>query len=281
MPFFEDVDGLGIIERHIRRVTGLELEQSRNMLREYTAAKKDLIERLQAAPQGTFTEAQLESTLAQVEAGIQALNARLRGELSFGVEQMEEQSVEDTVKEIGRFEREFRGVSLDLPVQAILESLDKENLLLNRYQSSIDAYNESIRANAQRELTQAVIQRNSYLQAVQNVANVFPSFRSTIAWQVQRIVRTELHNVYNVSKMDGFLKVRDDFIPDLKKTLIHPMDTRTGKDSVALKRLNPIVPIDKPFRFKWRGETRVFMAPPDRPNDRAILVPYREEWNNG
>jgi len=67
-------------------------------------------------------------------------------------------------------------------------------------------------------------------------------------------------------------------MPDLMKTLMHPIDKRTGDDSKLAARLRLVVPIDEPFVYKWNGETREFMAPPDRPNDRAILVPYSTSW---
>jgi hypothetical protein len=59
---------------------------------------------------------------------------------------------------------------------------------------------------------------------------------------------------------------------------MHPMDRRTGKDSMELAYEHPTIPIDEPFKFTWKGFTRVFMNPPDRPNDRAVMVPYRKEW---
>lgn len=70
----------------------------------------------------------------------------------------------------------------------------------------------------------------------------------------------------------------DGEIPDLKKTLFHPMDNRTGKDSKRLSQNNPIVPINEPFIEYSTGKKLEYMAPPNRPNDRAILIPYRDEW---
>ena len=67
-------------------------------------------------------------------------------------------------------------------------------------------------------------------------------------------------------------------IPDLKKTLYHPMDKRTGEDSKWLNKNNLIIPVDEPFKYTWNGQVREYMAPPDRPNDRSILIPYRESW---
>ena len=96
-----------------------------------------------------------------------------------------------------------------------------------------------------------------------------------------------MHGIYNYAKLEGMQRAKEDFVPDLKKTLMHPIDSRTGEDSKQLARVNPTIAIDKPFVFTFRRklksgeiktERREFMFPPDRPNDRAILVPFRNEW---
>ena len=88
--------------------------------------------------------------------------------------------------------------------------------------------------------------------------------------------------------MKGMDKIKDDVLPDLKKALMHPIDSRTGQDSKQLAKENPVVDIDEPFVFTFVRrnkdgsvveDRREFMFPPDRPNDRAILVPFREEWD--
>ena len=56
------------------------------------------------------------------------------------------------------------------------------------------------------------------------------------------------------------------------------MDKRTGEDSKILARNNPIVPIDEPFVENSTGKELVYMHPPNRPNDRAIMIPYRDSW---
>ena len=70
--------------------------------------------------------------------------------------------------------------------------------------------------------------------------------------------------------------------PDMMKRLFHHMDKRTADDSKQLAELDPAVPLNKPFVFKYkRGlktEVRRFMVPPDRPNDRATLIPFRKQW---
>ena len=67
-------------------------------------------------------------------------------------------------------------------------------------------------------------------------------------------------------------------MPNLKKALIHPQDHRTADDSLKLAKINPVINLNESFKYKWEGKVREFFAPPDRPNDRAVLVPVRLSW---
>jgi hypothetical protein len=124
----------------------------------------------------------------------------------------------------------------------------------------------------------ASLMQEGLSRTVDNMVAGIGRFFAGEEWKLFRIARTELHGVYNLGKMNGMKETRTAYLPDLMKALIHPMDSRTGADSKYLAEIDPIVPIDQPFRYRWQGQVRVFMAPPDRPNDRAILVPYRQAW---
>ena len=65
-------------------------------------------------------------------------------------------------------------------------------------------------------------------------------------------------------------------IHDLSKDVVinlYPSNQRIYADKKHL-----VAEIDEPFIYTWKGKRREFMSPPDRPNDRSILVPYREAW---
>lgn len=274
MPFFEDIDTLNILERHVSRLEGLEMSQARKVLKQYKIAKERLKAQLLMTPDNTFTEAKLESALIQIEAGIKQLQFQINPELRSGFSYLTEQGVEDSAREVNAMEKEFNGVNSILPVDTIIESTEPSNFLFNQFESSILTYGQALRGKFQSTLTQSLLQRKSWTQAVWDMEEVF----NADEWILARIVRTELHNIYNVSKSNGFLQIRQDYLPDLKKTLYHPMDSRTGDDSKEAAALNLIVPIDEPFQYKYKDKIRTFMTPPDRPNDRAILIPYRESW---
>ena len=276
MSFFTKVDQDTLIERHIRRLTGLEMEQARRLLKIYVRTRNRLKTQLTGTIKGTFTEARLKGVLVQVESTIRALNKEVNGELLIGVQMSTEQSIEDLIKEVNRFEKKFAGITTKLPDDAIITALEPKNFLINQYQSSIRRFNEELRNEIQRVLTEGIIERIPFDRIVDRIANEM----AIEEFKVLRIARTELHQIYNVSKIIGMRELRQKELPDLKKALVHPMDARTAEDSRLLAKLKPVVDIDKPFKFTFKGKERVFMSPPDRPNDRAILVPFREAWDS-
>ena len=155
-------------------------------------------------------------------------------------------------------------------------STRRNTFLLNRMRASLDLYSAQTRSTIIRALQQAILQNVSGHKVTVSLQKYIDAKK----WRLQRIVRTELHNVFNASKIISYAHIKEEYLPDLKKALYHPLDNRTAKDSLKLRSLHPIVDIDKPFRFKWKGEERVFMNPPDRPNDRSVLIPYRKKWSN-
>lgn len=276
MSFFSAVDNISVLERNASRLNGLQMEQARKMLNEYRMARESLKEQLLAtSSDNKFTEAKLRSTLAQVENTIAVLRSKVGYQISDGFNFLSDQGVEDSVREMDAFDKYFGGGIGKLPLDSIIESTDPENILLNRYESSIDSYNESLRNLFQQSLTQNLIQGKTWTQTVWDMENTF----NMEEWKLSRIVRTELHGIYNQSKMNGFETIRDGYVPDLMKTLYNPMDSRTAEDSIYVESLKLIVPINEPFRYKWKGKEYVFMTPPARPNDRAILIPYRPSFN--
>ena len=263
-----------IVQRHIRAILGIEESQAAIMVRIYREAAQNLRTRLLDTTDNSFTEARIQTTLAQLDLAIAALEREITIVAREGQEMSHDQGVEDTVTEINHFEEEFAGVVTEIPVNVILASTRPRNMLFNQYLSSILSYHQELRANVQRSLTQAVVQGKTLSQVAFEVQMIINSQ----TWKAQRITRTELHNIYNVSKLDSMGNVKEKFVPDLQKMLVHPMDKRTGADSKALAEMNPVVDINKPFRFTWNGEERVFMNPPDRPNDRAIMIPVRKSY---
>lgn len=276
MSFQSDIDNISILERNASRLNGLQMEEARKMLAQYRIAKEDLkLQMLSNSPTNEYTEAKLKNTLAQIDVAIANLRIRTGKRAKEGFEFLTDQGLEDSVREMDSFDKYFGGGFGKLPYDAIIESTDPEQLLFNQYDSSVNMYSMGLRNAFQQTLTQSLIQQKTWSQAVWDMEQVF----GMEEWKLARIVRTELHGIYNNSKMNGFMTIREDYVPDLKKTLYNPMDSRTAEDSLYVESLKLIVPLDQPFRYKWKGQEYIGMAPPFRPNDRAILIPYRPKFD--
>ena len=274
MDFFDEIDSVKILERNANKIEGMELNSARKLLKQYKKASEALKLELLSTPDNSFTEAKLKNTLFQVERTIRELEVNNKPHIKTFFDDMSDFGVEDSAKEVNALEKHFNGISNAIDVDSIIESTDPDSFLFNNFESSVSTYNQTLRNGFQKSLTDSLIQQKSWSQAVWDMEQVF----SLSEYALARIVRTELHGIYAGAKYNGFLSVKDQYLPDLKKTLYHPMDSRTGQDSVAMKKANLITNMDKPFEFSFNGKQYTFMYPPNRPNDRAILIPYRENW---
>lgn len=274
MAFFEDIDTLSILERNSDKLEGLQMNSARKLLKEYKRAREELKAQMLMTPSGTFTEARLNATLVQLEASIAQIERQVNPLLRSFFDVITESGIEDSAKEVNAMEKLFMGASRPIDIDAVMETTDPSNFLFNQFESSISTYNEQLRNGFQQSLTQALLQQKSWSQAVWDMEQVFGQTEYILA----RIVRTELHGIYSGAKFNGMLNIRDNYLPDMMKTLYHPMDSRTGEDSKKAASMNLIVPLDEPFRYSFKGKERVFFLPPDRPNDRSILIPYRRSY---
>lgn len=272
MSFFGDIDGHSILERNSNRIEGMEMNEARKLMKEFKRARDEIKGKLLFTPDNTFTEAKLKNALVQIEDGLRILRQKTKGIAQQSFNFFTEQGIEDGVREVNTFEKMFAGVRAPLPIDEIIDSTDPENMMFNNYESSLDAYSSGLRSKFQSALTQALLQNKSWSQAVYDLDGVEDE------WILARIVRTELHGIYGMSKVNSFGTIKENYLPDLKKTLYHPMDSRTGDDSIYVSKKRMIVNIDDPFRYEYKGQLRIFMSPPDRPNDRSIVIPYRSAW---
>jgi len=278
MAFFQDPTVTDLVQSTIEKVDAMEEAQQKRLLKVFRKTRRELQDRLLTIPEGTFTEQQLRVTLVQVDAAIRAINRDLKDGMVDAGEIMATKGISTLVYEIEKMSKYFDGSVTPLNMKGILAATDPNTFLVNKYEASLDAYSEALRAQITGNIVQSMAMRDTQERTVSRLVSDVGKYFIGEEWKLNRLVRTELHNVYNFSKMQGLGQIQEETIPDLKKALMHPMDKRTGEDSKELARMNPVVDIDEPFRFNWKGTERVFQFPPDRPNDRSILVPYREEW---
>lgn len=278
MPdFFDQVDGTGVIEDHIQEVLGLEKSEADSILSSYRAVRHELVDRLSRFPATSFSAQHLRGVLGQVQGAIDALTEQAAPSMVDSAYRIARKGIDHLTKEINLFDDQFTGAVTPINLNSALAARDVSNLLVDKYKTNLEDYGSGLMTQITNGLFNASLGASNYSQVVGEISKFFTADE----WKLHRIVRTELHNIYNVGKIKGMNQlVEDDTIPDLMKTLMHPMDSRTGDDSKYAAKLRMVVGVNEPFVYAWGGKIREFMGPPDRPNDRAILVPYREAWGS-
>lgn len=279
MGFFTDPTVTDLISSTIKQVEKLEDEEQLKLLKRFRIVRRELLDRLLTIPDGTFTEQQLNVTLIQINAAIGAIVRDLKIQMPVSANLLADKGAKDLEKEVQRFSQQFEGSLVPLNIDRIRIAQNTNNFLVNKYEASLDAYGADLRSAITGQITNSLIARDTTQRTVSKLVADVGRFFQGEEWKLRRIARTELHNVYNFSKLNTMKKVKEDILPDLQKSMMHPMDDRTGEDSKKLARENPIVDIDEPFVFTFKGKTHTFMFPPGRPNDRAILVPFRKTWD--
>lgn len=275
--FFDDEEVNDIAQSHAEAVGNLEESEVPKILKNYKRVRQDLRDRLDAIPKGTFTAQRMQGTLMQLDAAIKEMSGNLLDDFGLGAITAATDGIQNLLNELKIWNKKFDGSVVPINLNVVAAATDTKNFLFNQYDSSIQSYNQLLRQRMAQSLTQSVIAQDNTSDVISSLGKVFMGEE----WKLQQIVRTELHNVYNVGKLRGMSDLWDEGkgdIPDLKKTLYHPMDKRTGKDSVYLSQHNPVVSVDEPFVEYSLGYRSEYMAPPNRPNDRAILIPFRESW---
>lgn len=279
MQFFETDEVQSIAEQHQSQILRLEENESVRILKLYKSIRQDLRDRLDVVGKGTFSEQQMRGALLQIEGGIAAMQDRLMGGMSDGADSAAMMGIEHLEKELNKWNKHFTGAVVPINVNAAAVATETKNFLINRYQVSMDNYSSSLRSKMTQLLTESAIQQMNYSDVIANVGRAFLGEE----WKLHQIVRTELHNVYGLGKLNGMIDLWDEgngTIPDLRKTLYHRIDSRTGNDTKRLIQNNPVVKVDEPFVEYSTGKKLTYMAPPNRPNDRAIVIPYREAWGD-
>lgn len=283
LPLFKNKELYGIIQNHINEIHDLEEKEAKKLISKYRKIRGIMRDRLDFLKGDTFSAQRLRGAMIQVETALVEMNNILKDGMTEAGQVAALKGINHLYTELDKFNNEFTGAVIPIDINAALIASDVTNLLMSKYETSLEAYSADVRARISAGMTASVVEKASYSEVIQRMSVFFQHEE----WKLHRIARTEIHSIYNTSKQMGLFDIKERHIPDLKKTLIHPMDARTGEDSKQAAEKALIVDIEDPFeytyvRYRKDGskveEKRVFMTPPDRPNDRSILVPYREEW---
>lgn len=268
-----------LIDLQLKGLDNLDSETIKALETPLIESERLLISELNSYSEDQYSYRHRIQTLRSIDHALNRMNALLgENAESFG-KRYSELGREIVRREISAFEPTMTVPNLEKD----LVSIEQNKFLINNAKASIETYTTGVRAKVSNAVTQAVLSRKTGYE----VTGRLSKYMQVKKWRVVRIFRTEMHKIQNSTKLLSYGNFKKNHFPDLKKRLYHPMDNRTGEDSIQLKNLDPVVEIGKPFVFKYRRvlksgivrvDRRVFMVPPDRPNDRSVMVPWRPKW---
>jgi hypothetical protein len=270
----------------------------------YDTAQKDLAAKLkaQAGKDTPFTHYHLNLMMAQVRDGQAQLAKKMVGHLGKEGRAAQAIGLRGTIDDVKRLSKAF---GQHMPVLRVEEAArfagvldDLAPSLLSLHRRSVARYTADVVKKAQDQLAVSQVNGDSMDNAIGKVEKLM----DVEYWQASRIVRTEQAWAYNGGARDGLEELDKELPGGLWMRWIEhctdspdpqPLDDRVGDDSLAMhgQVVKPgglfTMPDDDP-RVPKGLVGKSWQGPPNRPNDRSIVVAwqpgwggYAWEWRNG
>ncbi len=233
----------------------------------------------------SFTAAQLRATLAQVRAVLRPLQVGIGKAVIESGDKAAERSAAATIRYLNTAEAHFKGAGtkpLALDEASILDQATSgaHASILRRIATDpdhpsrkgvLERYGHAVIERFEGELQQRFLARTPWDKVRDNLIEQSPFLQKAPAYWAERIVRTETMGASNRAAWES-IRTADKSFGDMCKIIACIFDDRTGADSVAIH--GQIRRPEEAFE-SWYG---AFQHPPDRPNDRAAVVPHRIAW---
>lgn len=246
----------------------------------------------------TMNAHQLRVILAQVQQGERQIMRRMAGALGGASLDTQTAALRGLIKDIRRLETTFTGSSQALPIEEAARFhgvIDKNRTsLLKAHATSMSRYGSDLVTKMEGQLVRSLLTGESQQQAIDRISKT-----ADLSWgQGERIVRTELSWAYNATHADGIAATSEDLPDMMMRWSEHvadegyaPLDNRVAVDSIAMhgQVARPggafTMPPSAPHAdSKGRQDVpaaligKTWVHPPNRPNDRAVVQPWRARW---
>ena len=267
----------------------------------YMKATAEVLAKLERLGKGStsFSHHHLQMALAQLKAGQLYIDDQMLGELNAATREAQVESLHTLVRNYKRLEKHFSGHAPVLPIEEAARFagvIDKSRgSLLRQHKTSINRYGMAVIEKAQDAMSVSAASGETLDGAIGRVHEVVQGEW----WQAERIARTESAYAYNSSHAEGIKEIaKEDVDVWMQWTEFcgpdgAPLDIRVGVDSIALNgQVAPpggvfTMPPTAPFPDA-KGNVKVSESlvgkswefPPNRPNDRATILPWKKEWRS-
>lgn len=239
----------------------------------------DVERELERARRGSWSAAQAAATLAQLAESTRGLTERQLGLLRRALPGIANIARTDLAAYLTALDRHFLGVARPLRWDTLewLQGYSRPLLRarLQIYRRSFARYGAEAVAGIESAMAKSVLLGTPWTEAREAVMALVRKQVGGRQWMVDRIVRTEVATVYSSTTMAALLEEDEPDDPMLKK-LVAIFDKATALDSKLLhgqtRRVQDL------FTDVLRG--RQFDAPPNRPNDREIVIGWRASYGD-
>ncbi len=145
---------------------------------------------------------------------------------------------------------------------------------LREYSDSYARYGSSAVRSIENEIAANVITGTPWTQSRERIMEIVEDTVDGQQWKVDRILRTETSAAYNGMHLEA-MRVESRPGDPMLKRLVAVFDSKTASDSRLLH--GQTVPVEEPFIDVFNSGKR-YMAPPNRPNDRETVIPWRASY---
>lgn len=232
---------------------------------------------LQFNDQDKWNQARMQRTMILLSRGIIQMVGTQESALTAGLKQVSRQSQKDAAMYLATLDRHFHGSVRPLNFDSLAwweethENIGR--VRIRQYTNSWLRYGATVTKKIEDTLAKTTLSGEPWYTARAKVTEAtYGAVQGNRYW-VDRIVRTESSAVWNGAQLAA-LKSEDEEDDPMQKKLVAHFDDITGRDSVLLH--GQTRPVDKPF---WDAYNRItYMAPPNRPHDREVIVGWRTSY---
>lgn len=269
-----------VLRRMRKNLGKLGARAKERQVRLVTATLRAETRRLAQARVGTWTHSEAQATVLQLRVALSRLTVSMTAGLGEDLVRATVVSHRDAVTYLRAADKAYAGAVRPLRFEAA-EFLDRA--AANAGTARISNYGRSF-ARYGAELTRAVEEAASrsallgvpWHEAANEVSAALRTEAGLRDWEIRRVVETEVSAAYNQLQLDALLAEDYDPRDRMMKRLIAVFDKRTGRDSVLLH--GQTQPVREPFFDSYNG--RLYMAPPNRPHDREMVIGWRQSYGD-
>ena len=218
-------------------------------------------------PVGSWGRASREATLAALRLSVRDLVRVQSTGLTGKLTEAALASARGTASYLMALDRTYLGVVRPLrfdTVEWLSANAKASSHRVRQFRKSFQRYGGKVVSEIEQEIARSIMIGESWVDARERVVEITRAL-------VDRITRTETSAAYNGTRLRA-MRAEDRPGDRMLKLLSSVIDGATGRDSLIVHGQKR--PVGEPFE----GPNGPFQAPPDRPRDRAMVVPWRDRW---